>query len=1010
MNIELAPIDSIKPYPNNPRVIPDQAVAAVAESIKQFGFRQPIVTDGARVIVVGHTRWQAAKKLGLAEVPVHVASELTAEQCRAYRLIDNRTNELADWRVDLLSEELAHVKLELPELNLQLTGFTHRDIMPTQAEYGSLADRFIVAPFSVFNAREGWWQNRKRAWIAMGIKSELGRGENLLEFSETMQLKRGYGLTMRTKGYLGEQVGSQSEQSGTSIFDPVVCEILYRWFSPADGRILDPFAGGSVRGIVASFLGRRYTGIDLSEKQIEANRKQWEEIGGKDIVVADDPPAAPADPIPAAAQTPDAAVKNPVGPSIRPVLYARNRIAEEAFDLFRATAGRPMRPAWRSVSPAMQEYLAHVYSGVGDPMAAPAVSPVAPVADAIDDRSMWVAFSGGKDGMAAALRARAEGWRPVLYHVRGINRSLPDEFDYATKAAEAAGMPIIVDRVAISGEANGFVEMPTKNQVITSMMAARMAEYGGANYTLGILGEDTPDKCRANINWSDTTTSNVLWAKHLAELLPGITGHILIHSQMEALAIVASHGLLDFVHGCMSPLRFRGKLRAENVRKYGDAILPGRCGSCFKCWSEYIMLVSLGVVVKNEAFYDHAIAGMNRMAKEGKVNEWVGDPVEQYTDAEALKKYVGTAWPKQPDPPAPIPELKPIRSFDESAKQIAEITSKPLAEIPGIAIKSSTDNEVVIQIVRMKDKPKEEGKVGWIEPAVYKNAVASGNIIEARTDDGTLVGFIWWYAYKRTRVISLNEIVTTRAIKGVGCAMLDRLIRIAQERRVPAIDLEVMATNTDAIAWYEHRGFVRLEPRGDKIDMRLRVPGVADPAAELGITTIAVDPAWVVGDRRNVKALAGERGPFDFVMSCPPYADLENYSDDPADLSNLDYPEFLKSYRAIIAECAGLLKDNRFAAFVVGDIRDKKTGLYRNFVADTIAAFQDAGMRLYNEAILITDIGTLCMRVSKQFSHSRKFGKTHQNILIFVKGDPLLATEACGQIDTSYLDEIDTEA
>jgi DNA modification methylase len=108
MRVELRAIDSIKPYPANPRRN-DGAVAAVANSITAYGFRQPIVVDKAGVIVVGHTRWKAAQQLGLAQVPVHVA-DLTPEQARAYRLADNKTNEIAEWDDDLLAGELNELK------------------------------------------------------------------------------------------------------------------------------------------------------------------------------------------------------------------------------------------------------------------------------------------------------------------------------------------------------------------------------------------------------------------------------------------------------------------------------------------------------------------------------------------------------------------------------------------------------------------------------------------------------------------------------------------------------------------------------------------------------------------------------------------------------------------------------------------------------------------------------------------------------------------------------------
>jgi DNA modification methylase len=109
MRVELRPITGIRPYENNPR-LNDDAVDAVAASLKEFGFRQPIVVDGEGVIVCGHTRYKAALKLGLEKVPVHVAKDLSPEQIRAYRIADNQTASLATWNYDLLPIELAGLK------------------------------------------------------------------------------------------------------------------------------------------------------------------------------------------------------------------------------------------------------------------------------------------------------------------------------------------------------------------------------------------------------------------------------------------------------------------------------------------------------------------------------------------------------------------------------------------------------------------------------------------------------------------------------------------------------------------------------------------------------------------------------------------------------------------------------------------------------------------------------------------------------------------------------------
>jgi DNA modification methylase len=126
MQVEMRPIDSIRPYDRNPRTN-DPGVEAVAQSIREFGFRQPIVVDEDGVIVVGHTRHKAAKKLGLTDVPVHVAVGLTPEQIKAYRIADNQTATLTTWDNDLLVQEL--LALQTADFDLGLTGFSGDDLL-----------------------------------------------------------------------------------------------------------------------------------------------------------------------------------------------------------------------------------------------------------------------------------------------------------------------------------------------------------------------------------------------------------------------------------------------------------------------------------------------------------------------------------------------------------------------------------------------------------------------------------------------------------------------------------------------------------------------------------------------------------------------------------------------------------------------------------------------------------------------------------------------------------------
>lgn len=150
-------------------------------------------------------------------------------------------------------------------------------------------------------------------------------------------------------------------------------------------------------------------------------------------------------------------------------------------------------------------------------------------------------------------------------------------------------------------------------------------------------------------------------------------------------------------------------------------------------------------------------------------------------------------------------------------------------------------------------------------------------------------------------------------------------------------------------------------------------------------------PKWINGNSLDVEQLAAGIDA-DMVFSCPPYFDLEVYSSDAADLSSMSYNEFKRVYSDIIAACVRKLKPDRFACFVVGDVRDDN-GNYRNLPGCTVDAFEAAGTKLYNWAILVTAVGSLPVRITRQFEAARKLGKTHQDVLIFVKGDPAKATD-----------------
>jgi DNA modification methylase len=166
----------------------------------------------------------------------------------------------------------------------------------------------------------------------------------------------------------------------------------------------------------------------------------------------------------------------------------------------------------------------------------------------------------------------------------------------------------------------------------------------------------------------------------------------------------------------------------------------------------------------------------------------------------------------------------------------------------------------------------------------------------------------------------------------------------------------------------------------------LRPEQVAANKCQLTVDTRGqFKPKWVRGDSAD-KLPGAPRA--DFILSCPPYGNLEKYSDDPHDISAMTYVDFLAKYREIVTHACERLRQDRFAAFVVAHYRDRSAGVMRNLVADTVDAFQDAGAAFYNDVILVTAIGTAAMRANTNFVRgARKVVKTHQNVLVFVKGD-----------------------
>jgi len=182
------PIADLSPWASNPRQNAS-AIAEVAKSIRRFGWGAPIVANKrSGEIIAGHTRFQAAQRLGLDVVPVRWL-DLDPADAHALALADNKLGEIATWDDAALADVLREIQAADESL-LADTGFSEEELAallgetsdggaggnPQPSTTGNLSEKFLIPPFTVLNAREGWWQSRKREWLALGIQSELGRG------------------------------------------------------------------------------------------------------------------------------------------------------------------------------------------------------------------------------------------------------------------------------------------------------------------------------------------------------------------------------------------------------------------------------------------------------------------------------------------------------------------------------------------------------------------------------------------------------------------------------------------------------------------------------------------------------------------------------------------------------------------------------------------------------------------------------------------------------------------
>lgn len=715
--IEHKRLRDVREYEDNPRIHPEKGSPEwerLRASLVNDYFDPLVWNRRNNKLVSGHLRRKVLIDLGVESADmVRVSYDDATHRARVVAA-NEQAGAWDDSKLRIFLKQM--VGGEIPA---ELSGLTDERIRQLLDEAATddgqpsvnpkLQDRFGVPPFSILDARQGYWQERKRAWLALGIQSEVGRGDNLLKFSNTvLQPDKGKRLA-KTFGTEGNVAG---EWTGTSIFDPVLCELAYRWFCGPGGTILDPFAGGSVRGVVAGMLGRDYVGIDLRDEQVAANRQQWEAI--KKLASAKAP--------------------------------AKNRVITNP--------------------------LTH--------------TPIESVDEFFFKRDDHFEFGGANGGKVRAMLAMCKGAKGIVTCGDRESTQIPR----AAMVAKALGIPCRL-HTAVGLPSDGMIE----------------ATAYGAEVVQWDPGYLNVCKKRAKDDAEAQGYKYVPW------------------------------GLEDPVAVSITSQQTIGMMRLPV--EFKRLVVPVGSG-----------MTLAGIL--------HGIA--ERKFEVPVLGVMLGAEVEKRLD-----QYAPKGWRKMVKL---VKAKQPYHSEAPAADQLFH----------GVPL----------------DPVYEAKCVPFMEP-----------------------GDLLWIVGRRTQ---------------------------------------------------------------------------SRPALELG------KAKWLTGDSRDVAKLTNN-GQFDLIFSCPPYFDLEVYSEKANDLSRAEsYADFVRDYRKIISGACGQLKDNRFACFVVGDIRDKK-GNYRNFVSDTIAAFRDAGLDLYNEGILITSVGSLALRVGKQFVSSRKMGKAHQNVLVFVKGDARKATEAMGPVE-----------
>ena len=267
----------------------EYGMSLLEKSISEYGLGRSILVDKNNRIIAGNGVTETAGNLGLEDIIIVPTNgkklvvvkrediDLDSKEGRSLALADNAVSNVnLEWDEENVKELSDEWNINVKDWGVDV----EKEFVSIEEENNikekKLSDRFIIPPFSVLDTKQGVWRQRKNYWMSLGIKSEVGRNASVFNVSGNIELTSNYDTSNFSESTL--QFQKDLGTDGVSIFDPVLCELAYKWFNIPNGKILDCFAGGSVRGIVASKLGYEYFGNDLRAEQIDANNINAREV------------------------------------------------------------------------------------------------------------------------------------------------------------------------------------------------------------------------------------------------------------------------------------------------------------------------------------------------------------------------------------------------------------------------------------------------------------------------------------------------------------------------------------------------------------------------------------------------------------------------------------------------------------------------------------------------------------------------------------------------------------